>query len=91
MKLVDAEKRHAEHPRSFHIPELEDRMSLEEEDLVKLGFESEDLLGERLWFEITDVLGPGRYVGELQNYPVTFECAKEITFEAKHVLDIQRA
>ena len=92
--LADGEALHAEHPRSFFIPDRARREALRPGELVKLEFgygphadlESEGNV-ERMWVE---VLGePGR--GRLRNQPFRLselDLGDEIAFAPEHVISI---
>jgi hypothetical protein len=91
-RLLDAEERAAEHPRSFFIPDPETRATLGTDELVKLVFEELDGAGagERMWVRITDT-APGGYVGTLENEPVVIDglwAGARIEFEPRHVIDV---
>lgn len=87
---------HREFPDTFWIPPQGDRESLCPGDLVKLIFRIEfddEAHVERMWVKVTEV-GPGSYVGVLDNDPF---CTDEIRhgmrveFHSDHVIQIDRA
>jgi hypothetical protein len=91
-RLLDAEQRAAEHPRSFFVPDRETRTRLGTDELVKLVFEElgGEGTGERMWVRITDT-APGGYVGTLENEPVVIDglwAGARIEFEPRHVIDV---
>ena len=91
--LANVEDRAKEHPETFLIPDRETRETLQPGDIAKLLFEmgvdtGGFLRGERMWVEITAVLGPGRYEGKLANSPIAIiELARGdlLKFGAEHV------
>lgn len=93
--IVDAEERHRNSPDTFQIPSKVARNSLLPGDQVKLAFEPADteeagVGGERLWFEVIDVLDDGAYLGVFRNFPVFFDVDLEeaIEFTPENILDI---
>lgn len=89
--LADAEER-ARASKNFEIPPRQARWTLSVGDLAKLIFcTAEPPRGERMWVEVTAVLGGGRYEGALRNAPVTMSIAEgqSVSFGAEHVCDIE--
>jgi hypothetical protein len=99
-QLVSAEKRHAEHPTTFEVPELEARKSLRPGDAAKLLFDIQtkeldrviDRGVDRLWVIVIARVGD-RYRGVLDNDPGRAEGLRlhegdEITFGPEHIADI---
>jgi hypothetical protein len=91
-KLDDVENRHRR-SATFWIPPEDMRVNLEPGIFAKLVFvQKAPSAGERMWVEISDVTGPGKYKGRLANNPVSIkglEFGDEVVFEAKHVADIE--
>jgi hypothetical protein len=98
-RLADAEQRALGSPRSFQIPTRAERYGLRPFDYAKVVFLLEKAPiggphGERMWLQVVDVLGGGKYRGELANQSVDFPHFKlgdAFEFEARHVCSIQRA
>lgn len=92
-KLVDVEKRARAHPRTFDILSEDERASLQPGDFAKLIFE-EAGQGERMWVEVAEVTGRGRYVGALANNPAILQSVgygDTVKFTAKHVASVMPA
>ena len=76
--LDDAEQRHADNPRTFHIPDRAERAGLQVGQMVQLLFlflnvdpdGSRVLDCEKMWVTIQGVSG-GRYWGQLESLPRT--------------------
>jgi len=91
--LADGEALHAEHPRSFFIPDRERREALRPGELIKLEFQygphadSEDEGHvERMWVEVVDASH-----GILRNGPFRLqglELGDHVTFGVEHVISI---
>ena len=86
-KLIDVEV------RAFQIPPQRIRKNLKAHDLVKLLFEPDEGVRERLWVR---VCGPsataGRYVGQVDNRAVNRTLPRlgdVIEFGPEHVLEFQ--
>jgi hypothetical protein len=89
-KLENVEARAKENPDTFQIPDLRDRQGLEPGMFAKLIFLHGDS-GERMWVEVKQRFGPGRYEGVLANNPVVIESLEfgdVLKFEAKNVAEI---
>lgn len=94
--LTDAERRHAEHPKTFWIPSSSDRENLNANSTVKLIFEAgrPDKHGfrnaERMWVQITQCHDDGSYTGILDNNPVFIKAkaGDEVRFEPRHIISI---
>ncbi|WP_328829422.1 DUF2314 domain-containing protein [Nocardioides acrostichi] len=93
--LGDGEALNREHPRTFEIPSREERERLKPGDLVKLLFEilrpePEGPFAERMWVEVTEIVGDG-YVGSLDNDPQVIRSVRpggRIEFLPHHVIAI---
>lgn len=101
--LESGEKRHADAPDTFWIPDRKDRESLHLGHGVKLIFaiqvEEEDgsfsVDTERMWVVVTEAFGGG-YFGLLDNEPSCLDpdgeqyliSGAEIPFRPEHVIDI---
>lgn len=86
--LIDGNVRNAQHPSSFFIPDDDEKHSLKVGSFVKLGFETVDRGGERMWVEITDILEDGSMIGTLVNTPIftNLSWGDKVHFELRHVL-----
>ena len=84
-KLADAVQRSMEN-RTFHVPTAAARHGLGPGDFAKLIFDDK----ERMWVRVTEVVGDGWYLGELNSYPavVDLHFGDVIRFHARHVADI---
>lgn len=90
--LGDGEICHSENPKTFWIPSLQERKSLNLRDYAQLIFISlnSDFPDERIWVLITKIIVNG-YEGTLLNDPLFNENIKYgdlIIFEYKHVIKI---
>jgi len=92
--LQDVERAARANPRSFFIPDLEERCSQSVGDEVRLHFlltaEGPDIPGaERMWVDIVEKVGdPPRYVGVLNNQPVHIRDLKAgdcVSFGPEHI------
>jgi len=91
--LVDVEKRARENPKTFEILSEDERASLQPGDFAKLIFQ-EGSQGERMWVEIAQVTGPGKYVGVLANHPAMLQSVDygdRVNFTAKNVASVMSA
>ena len=92
-ELDNGEEMHADAPKTFHLPPLEARKNLKQNDTVKLIFRIEHDNGfdvERMWVDVKSVTATG-YIGILDNDPYCTEELKSgevIEFEPKHVIQI---
>ena len=99
--IDDAEAAQAATPDTYWIPDLDIRNSLQIRDFAKIRFyirtedddgEIEDH-GERMWVKVVGQLEDW-YRGELANQPSATPEIKpgfEVWFQARHVINIQRA
>jgi hypothetical protein len=101
-QLESAERRHAESPETFWIPDRKARESLRVGQLVQLLFQiagtgdngEVELSVERMWVEVEGKLGD-LYVGCLRNQPATIDAGQGLDFKmklaflAEHVIDIR--
>ncbi|NKX37327.1 hypothetical protein HGG70_05185 [Rhodobacteraceae bacterium R_SAG4] len=91
MELIDAQARHAATPTTFEVPSEADLAAIFVEDYVKIALTAPNIGAERFWVEVTS-LENGAYRGKVSNDLVRFgnhySYGDEITFEAKHVMDI---
>lgn len=95
--LLDAVAHAAANPRSFFLPDAEERAGLQPGDLAKLVFtvqapgdDESDAGGERMWVEVTD-RAPDGYVGRLGNVPMLVTDLAEgarVEFEPRHVVQL---
>lgn len=91
--LEDIEKRNAENPDSFLIPDYTIRNNLSEGDIVKLIFVptlDKSVAAERLWVEVVSREGK-EYIGKVDNDPEYIDGLKSgdlVSFEAKNVSDV---
>ena len=85
-QLADVERRSYRF-KGFKIPSREAREDLWPGDLAKLVFE---VIGERLWVRVTEVLADGSYVGILASPPVFGDPPRgvTVTFAPENVADI---
>ena len=105
-ELRNGEKCHEEHPDTFWMPELSERISLKRGDAAKLIFdiECEDesgnitVEGERIYVIVSEVIG-NKYIGILDSQPACIDKDEqgvylgfgvEIPFSAEHIIDIDR-
>jgi hypothetical protein len=100
--LEDAEERQRRNPKTFIIPELELRQSLEPGDFAQLIFriaiEDEDEADafERMWVVVREHVAES-YIGELNNEPAEisendeFWLGSEVPFQARHIIDARPA
>jgi hypothetical protein len=99
--LDDAEDIHQDAPKTFYIPELKVRQSLQPGDYAKLIFRiavagEEPVSVERMWV-IVRAPTPDGYVGMLDNEPDAiaendrFWVGTELAFEYRHVIAVQRS
>ncbi len=91
--LQDGEALNRAHPDTFYIPDREEREALQPCDCAKLIFDAKDRDGapcERMWVEVTERLGNGRYVGVLDNDALAapLDCGTPVRFEARHVIEV---
>lgn len=89
-KLDNAETRHRKHPVTYDIPTKAERNSLKKGQAAKVVFIGR-FGGERMWVEVVEVLGEGKYRGILANLPLCvpgLSMGDRVDFEAKHVIDI---
>jgi Uncharacterized protein conserved in bacteria (DUF2314) len=94
--LGNAEREHAENPRSFFIPSAEERDSLSDGDLARLMFnrherEKGEPSGERMWVEVDGREGD-EYIGTLTNQPVFIRdigAGDKVRFGPEHVIAVQ--
>jgi hypothetical protein len=96
-ELDNVEELHAQHPDTYHIPSRQERSSLRIGNRVKLVFlfltqrkGQEIIQGERMWCTIVEV-NDGRYVGTLDNCPVTSEVVQpgdRIEFGPEHIATV---
>jgi predicted small lipoprotein YifL len=95
-QLADGEERHQEAPETFEIPAADDRASVAAGDSVKLIFEITDgsrTQVERMWVKVTGIK-EGVFEGLLNNDPYCTDELKSgepLTFEARHIIQIERA
>lgn len=91
------ERAHAANPRSFHIPDLDERRGLAVGSHVRLHLmlaeEGPDLpRAERMWVDIVERAGdPPRYVGVLTSQPVCIrdlDAGARIGFGPEHVAQV---
>lgn len=93
--LLDGEARHAERPHTFWIPELSQRMSLTVGQYAKLMFKpTPSGTPERMWVQVSEVRGIGKYKGLLSNDPIchpphVLKDRDVVEFEAKHVINVE--
>ncbi len=93
--LLDAVEQAAANPRSFFIPDRDEREALRPGDIAKVVFQVGDqsvdgIGGERMWVEVTD-RARGGYVGRLTNEPVVvtdLSRGARIEFEPRHVIQL---
>lgn len=92
--LDNAEKLHAENPRSFFIPSAEARDGIEKGDVVRLIFalherREDGMSGERMWIAVEGRDGD-EYYGALTNQPVEvdLDLGDTIRFKPEHVIAI---
>lgn len=91
--LKNVEEHYQENPETFWIPSKEDRESLQPGDHAKLiFFDGEGPDGERMWVRVDTVTEKG-YIGRLWNSPIVvyLEHGDVIDFEAKHIIEIEKA
>jgi hypothetical protein len=100
--LEDGENLHRAAPKTFWIPELERRQSLEPGDFAKLVFQisldsdEEPVAVERMWVLVRQRVG-NDYFGLLDNDPFCLEendvlwSGVELPFSSRHVIDIDPA
>jgi hypothetical protein len=102
-ELCSAEECHREHPDTFWIPPLEQRLNLQRGQAARLIFEIEGetedgsvtVQGERMWVIIAEKVAD-TYLGILDNQPACLERSEdvylqfgaEVPFRAEHVIDI---
>ncbi|HKP14412.1 MAG TPA: hypothetical protein VJT85_00040 [Gemmatimonadaceae bacterium] len=95
--IADAEARHRKYPRTFQIPPRALRRGLQPGHFAKLVFEpspNPEETGERMWVEVTEIRGAGRYRGRLDSRPATWpftaahRAGDRIDFGAEHVIDV---
>lgn len=90
--LVDGVAQNQLHPETFEIPTKEELSSLRNGKIVKLGFEEEGKLTERMWVSIVDIgSDKSEFKGVLDNIPAQLDTVKYqdiIKFEAKNILAI---
>jgi uncharacterized protein YegJ (DUF2314 family) len=90
--LIDGVERNTENPDTFWIPSEEEKDTVKEGMLCKLGFETndcEDCGGERMWVVVTHKT-EGGFVGTLRNEPVflDLEFGDEVHFQRNNIIDI---
>jgi hypothetical protein len=101
-ELDSAERRHAESPDTFWIPDRSEREQLQPGQAAKLLFviEADDdgaavTNTERMWVLVTELNQDG-YIGILDSQPASIEpsddvyliMGAEVPFRAEHVIDI---
>lgn len=88
MRLSNGEKLAAAHPRTFEIPDKQERESLQPGDFAKMIFDEQ----ERMWVKVAGRRDNGQYYGHLDNHPVlvTLSRGDEVEFSPKHVIAIFR-
>lgn len=92
-RIADGEARSAEAPRSFFIPNRDERENLQPGDYAKLLFElvepqPGDPGAEKMWVEVLGV-SEGEYVGALTNVPrviTTITVGDRVDFGPNHVI-----
>lgn len=92
--LTDGEDQNHNHPKTFSIPPIKERLSLRPGDLAKVIFNPINGQGysERMWVKITESPEPGTYRGTLDNDPTNsnlglhFESMVE--FKSQHVIQL---
>lgn len=89
--LIDGDARRADHPDTFAMPSVPERMAVQVGDFVKLGFEinASGINGERMWVRVTEAAG-GYFEGVLRNNPVIVPISfgDPVMFRCRHILDI---
>lgn len=94
--LVDGEVMAKAHPKTFFMPPLKDRKALQVGDNVKLGFKpmgaDKSVADERMWVTIEKVDAYSGFKGRINNTPavVKAKLGDPVTFERKHILDIDK-
>jgi hypothetical protein len=86
--LEDCEALNAQHPDSFEIPSITERLTLKPGQHAKVMAVSPEGV-ERIWVQITERLN-GLYIGTLANQPIYMglDHGAPITFEPRHVMDV---
>ena len=93
-KLMNAEKRHAECPDTFEIPGEFERSHMAPGDLVKLVFEVEGYMPERMWVQVQNrgvVDDNVIYQGALANEPAMIPVGSSAADPANHPLKLDMA
>lgn len=88
--LVDGEKMNKLHPNTYEIPSKYDVGQLQEGNYVKLCFEEEGGMGERMWVIIKKINGR-KFEGELNNEPLGLQSIKlgdKVFFEKSNIIAI---
>ena len=86
MRLVDAQRMHAEYPRTFQTPSASALEDIGPGDCVKIAFAD---IRERLWV-LVKTNETGTITGTLDNDTVSvgLSYGDTVTLEPRHVLDI---
>ena len=90
--FLDGVARNAEYPNTFEIPSAKKKSKIDKGYWVKVGFESENWGGERMWVYVIERLGD-LIRGSLDNTPVcypksTLKHGQILIFTVDHVLGI---
>lgn len=102
--LADVDARARENPETFRVPPDKIRQNLRRGHFVKLIFELAEavpgvdlgeavppLRDERMWVQVTELHGKGRYAGTLDSQ-ATFlpvRAGDRVEFEAKHIAAVE--
>jgi hypothetical protein len=91
IELDDGEVRHANSPKTFQLPSLASRQSVQVGDFVQAIFELPELT-ERMWCLVVEVMNPkGKIRVTLNNDPCSETAIKhgdEFEIEARHIIDV---
>lgn len=91
--LLDGEKKHADHPTTFHIPDKDAKNTVTLGDHVKLMFEDDEGEIERMWVKVASVeSGDNPHLtGTLANDPIVIadlHFGDHVEFTLNHIIDI---
>lgn len=93
-KLVNAVKRAAENPDTFHIPDIAERYAVQPGDSLKVAMEDStgENPGERFWVTVVR-FEDLRIIAAVDNplVFVPFDLWEEIEIAPEHIMDIVRA
>jgi uncharacterized protein YegJ (DUF2314 family) len=87
--LEDGIELHRNSPHTFQIPSIQKKVALKKGDIVKLIFNQDKRMTERMWVIITKAKYPN-YEGTLDNNPLFIDTIKygdKIKFHANNIVN----